>query len=208
MSRGPERHLVIFAKAPRLGAVKRRLAADIGVVAATAFYRRTLNAMVRRLGADPRWATWLVVTPDAAVPEMARRWPALRVIGQGGGDLGARMARPLAPAPIGLPPGPVAIIGSDIPAITRAHIARAFALLGRNDFVFGPARDGGYWLIGTRRRPRLPPGLLAGVRWSTAHALADSLATLPAGAWVAFLEELEDVDDGATYRRRRRQGGA
>jgi hypothetical protein len=101
----------------------------------------------------------------------------------------------------------VAIIGSDIPAITRAHIARAFALLGRNDFVFGPARDGGYWLIGARRRPRLPPGLLAGVRWSTAHALDDSLATLPAGARVAFLEELEDVDDGAAYRRRRRQGG-
>jgi glycosyltransferase A (GT-A) superfamily protein (DUF2064 family) len=117
------------------------------------------------------------------------------------------MARPLAPAPIGLPPGPVAIVGSDIPAIRPHHIAQAFAALGRHAYVFGPARDGGYWLIGARRRPRIPPGLLAGVRWSTGHALADSLATLPKGARVAYLEELEDVDDGAAYRRRRRQGG-
>lgn len=207
MSREPQRHLVIFAKRPRLGAVKRRLAADIGAVPATAFHRITLEAMVRRLGGDPRWTTWLAVTPDAAVPEMARRFPALRVIGQGGDDLGARMARPLAPAPIGLPPGPVAIVGSDIPAIRPHHIAQAFAALGRHAYVFGPARDGGYWLIGARRRPRIPPGLLAGVRWSTGHALADSLATLPKGARVAYLEELEDVDDGAAYRRRRRQGG-
>jgi hypothetical protein len=142
------------------------------------------------------------VTPDRAVPETARRFPHLPVIGQGGGDLGARMARPLRPPPAGLPPGPVAIVGSDIPAIRPHHVAQAFAALGRHDFVFGPARDGGYWLIGARRRPRLPPGLLAGVRWSTGFALADSLATLPPGASAAMLEVLEDVDDGDAYARR------
>ena len=58
--------------------------------------------------------------------------------------------------PLGLPPGPVVVIGSDIPGITARHIAEAFRLLGRHAFVFGPARDGGYWLVGARRRPAGP----------------------------------------------------
>jgi hypothetical protein len=195
------RHLVVFAKQPTLGAVKRRLAADVGAVAATAFHRRTLEALVRRLAGDPRWAARLATTPDAAVPAMMRRFPGLPVVPQGGGDLGARMERPLLPPPRGLPPGPAVIVGSDVPAIRRAHVARAFALLGRHDFVFGPAADGGYWLIGARRRPPVPPGLLAGVRWSTRHALDDSLAALPGGVSVGLLETLEDVDDGAALAR-------
>ena len=58
------------------------------------------------------------------------------------------------------------------------HIAAAFRLLGRHDLVFGPAEDGGFWLVGARRRPRLPP-LFGQVRWSSPHALADTLADLP-----------------------------
>jgi len=50
-----------------------------------------------------------------------------------------------------LPPGPVIIIGSDIPAIRAGHIAEAFKLIGRGDAVFGNATDGGYWLVGLRR---------------------------------------------------------
>jgi uncharacterized protein len=55
-----------------------------------------------------------------------------------------------------------------------------------------------------RRRPRLPPALFEKVRWSSAHALDDTLAGLPRGLSVAFLETLEDVDDGASYARWRR----
>lgn len=115
---------------------------------------------------------------------------------QGKGDLGARMSRVIAAAPT----GPVVLIGSDIPAIARSHIADAFRLLGRHDVVFGPAGDGGFWLVGARRRPRLP-SLFAEVRWSTRHALADTLASLPRGISVGFVASLEDVDDGAAYRR-------
>jgi glycosyltransferase A (GT-A) superfamily protein (DUF2064 family) len=87
------------------------------------------------------------------------------------------------------------IVGTDIPALGADQVARAFAELGRADWVFGPAEDGGYWLIGARRRPalRLP---FAGVRWSTRHALADTLANLR-GARPAFLEVLRDVDEAA-----------
>lgn len=188
-------HLVIFVKEPKLGQVKTRLARDIGAVTATHFYRRTMGRIVRRLARDPRWRTWLAIAPDKAV--FARRlWPAgPDRLKQGPGDLGQRMGRAFR----ALPPGPAVIVGSDIPDLQPRHIARAFRALGSADAVFGPAGDGGYWLVGLRRRPRIRD-LFADVRWSSAHALGDTLRNL-AGASVAFLETLDDVDDGATFRR-------
>ncbi len=188
-----DRHLVLFARQPRLGRVKTRLARDVGAVAAWAFHRRMVSEVTRTLR-DPRWRCWLAVTPDPAV--RAHPWPrGWAVIAQGGGDLGARMARPLDR----LPPGPVVVIGSDVPRITRAHIADAFRLLGDHDAVFGPAEDGGFWLVGIRRRPRVPPRLYAGVRWSRPDTLADALRGLD-GHRVGFVATLSDVDEGADLR--------
>ncbi len=179
------RHLVIFARAPRLGAGKRRLARDIGAAQAVRFQRTMLALTLRRLAGDPRWTTYIAVTPDRSRP-----WP-LKTIPQGTGGLGPRMAR----VARGLPPGPVVIVGCDIPDMTAGHIARAFHELGRCDAVFGPATDGGYWLVGLRRRPRfIDP--FAGVRWSTRHALGDTLANLNRRS-VALIETLSDVDEGA-----------
>ena len=193
-----DRHLVLFARAPMRGVVKTRLAADIGKDAALAFYRRTLHDVLWRLGRDPRWQTWLAVTPDS-VARHAALWPRvnrIRRIGQGQGDLGARMARPFRV----LPPGPVVIVGSDIPDLSPAHIEDAFGALGRNDMVFGPAADGGYWLVGARRTPMVPHGLVTNIRWSTGHALSDTLAGLPKPFRVAMLGELDDIDDGAAWK--------
>ncbi len=199
----------MFARAPRRGTVKRRLAAAIGDGPALRFYRSTLLDLLRRLGRDPRWTTWLALTPDRAAVG-SRRWPGRpRPIPQGGGDLGARMGRVLRPAPRscgrprapGLPPGAVVIVGSDIPGLGRGHVAAAFRALGAAPVVIGPAADGGYWLIGARRRPHPPAGLFRAVRWSTRHALADTLAGLPAGTRVARLDTLPDIDDGEDWRR-------
>jgi len=193
------RHLVLFARRPQLGAVKRRLAADIGAAAANGFYRRTLHDVAWRLGRDRRWKTWLAVTPDSAAG-MTSLWPVppgAAIIGQGAGDLGARMARPLHE----FPPGPVVIVGSDIPEVEAGDIAAAFHALGNNDLVFGPAADGGYWLVGARRRPVVPQNLFANVRWSSAHALTDTLANVPPKYRVAMVSERSDVDDGAAWRR-------
>jgi len=192
----PTNHLVVFAKAPRLGRVKSRLARDIGAVAAWAFYRRTLAILLGRLAGGGRWRACLAVTPDAAAAPSAG-WPAgWTVLPQGGGDLGARMDRVMRT----LPPGPVVIVGTDIPELGRRHVERAFAALGRHDAVFGPAADGGYWLVGLRRRPRVAR-LFGNVRWSSEHALADTLANLGPGRTAATLEILEDVDDGAVLAR-------
>jgi hypothetical protein len=191
--------LAVFVKAPEVGRVKSRLAAGIGAVEAARVYRAFVAALLRRLARDRRWRTTLWVAPDRAA-RPGRRWAVPAAVRpQGGGDLGRRMARPFRE----LPPGPVVLVGSDIPELGPAQVAAAFALLGRSDAVFGPARDGGYWLVGLRRRRRLP---FAGVRWSTAHALADTLANLGT-ARVALLAPLADIDDAADYdawRARRR----
>ena len=103
-----------------------------------------------------------------------------------------------------VPPGPLVIVGTDIPAIRAAHIAQAFRALGRHDAVFGPAADGGYWLVGLA--PRRPARPFAAVRWSTEHALADTLANF-AGRRVAMLRTLHDVDTAADLVRLRAQEG-
>lgn len=200
------RHLILFARLPRLGAAKSRLARDIGAVPAWRFAELTARSTIRRLGHDPRWRTWLCLTPDAATRDrgLARRWrlPAgVAVLPQGGGDLGARMARALDAAP----PGPRLLIGSDIPDVAPADIADAFARLGAAELVFGPAEDGGFWLVGARRAG-LTRGLFDGVRWSTPHALADTLANLPPRRGAALAARKRDVDDGAGYARAVRGG--
>jgi uncharacterized protein len=190
------RHLVLFVRAPRWGAGKRRLARDIGDAAALRFERAMLAVLLRRLGRDRRWQLRLAVTPDQA-RRRARLWPhQAPVTAQGDGDLGTRMRRALALCP----PGLAVLVGSDIPELAAHHIAGAFRLLGNHDLVFGPAADGGFWLVGARRSTRLPP-LFGPVRWSGPHALDDVLGNLPHRVSVGFAARLADVDDGASHRR-------
>lgn len=184
-----------------MGAVKTRLAAGIGAVPAWRFYARTTADLLREVGDDPRWRLWLAVAPDRFALE-GRFWPTVPDrLPQGPGDLGRRMNN----VACSLPPGPVVIIGSDIPDITRDHIAAAFDRLKRHDIVFGPARDGGYWLIGLRRGPappsRFTAPLLNGIRWSTEHALEDTLKSFGARPRIAWLETLEDIDSPEDYVR-------
>ena len=187
---------MILARRPRLGRVKTRLGADIGAVAALRFYRTTVDAVARRLAADGRWTTWLGVTPDAAVRDR-RGWPpGVGRLPQGAGDLGERMARCMA----GFGMEPVVLVGSDIPGIGRQHVAGAFEALRRSDLVFGPSGDGGYWLAGVARGARVGR-LFEGVRWSGPHALADTMANVRSGVRTALIEELDDIDDGAAFRR-------
>ena len=191
------RHLVVMAKPPLMGRAKSRLAADVGPARAASFCRLATGRLLARLGADPRWEARLCV--NARPGEGYACWPrAVPRMAQGGGDLGDRMRRALD----ALPPGPAVILGTDSPQVEPHDVADAFAALGRADAVFGPAEDGGYWLVGLARRCPAP-NLFAGVRWSTEHALADTARSLPGGFSVATLRTLTDVDDAAGLRRLR-----
>lgn len=189
--------LVIMLKEPRPGQVKTRLGREIGMVPAAWWYRHHCASLLRRLR-DPRWRIVLAVSPDRTTG--SRVWPAdLARQPQGPGDLGPRMLRGLQRPEGRAGKGPVCLIGSDIPAITRAHIARAFAALGDHDAVFGPTEDGGFWLVGARHPARLPRDTFKGARWSSEHALADGLAPL-AGLRVALVDRLRDVDTAADFK--------
>lgn len=200
-SAGPwRRRIVVMVRDPVAGAVKTRLARGIGTARATGVYRHTSTNVIERLHTDARWETWLAVTPDNAVETPF--WPtSIPRRAQGSGGLGERMQRVFTT----MPPGPVLIVGTDIPEINPERITNAFEALGTSDAVFGPAEDGGYWLIGLSRRQRIPD-MFANVRWSSPHTLTDTEANMHDLA-IAHIDILDDVDDAAAYARIGALGG-
>jgi rSAM/selenodomain-associated transferase 1 len=176
--------VIVFARAPRLGMVKRRLAREIGERKALRFHTGTLLRLLRGLLRERRFRTVLALTPDGASDKLpARAWR----IAQGRGDIGERMDT----ACRRFRKGNVAIIGSDIPDAGTADVRAAFRALGRHDAAFGPAVDGGFWLVAMG--PRRPARPFAHARWSTENALADTLRNFR-GFRVARLRTLRDVD--------------
>ena len=95
-----------------------------------------------------------------------------------------------------LPPGPVCLIGTDVPDISVADVRRAFRRLGDHDAVFGPAEDGGFWLVGLKRLPRVIDPYRGRVPWSRADTLERTLANLE-GARVGFIATHHDIDSAA-----------
>ncbi len=179
-----------MVKEPHAGRVKTRLGNDIGLTRAAWWFRHQSHDLIRRVSRDPRWQTILAVTPDTEGLS-SRIWPrSIPKWAQGRGDLGDRMGRIFRQAPR----GPVLIVGADIPNITPALIAKAFTALGNNDAVFGPAPDGGYWLIGLKRGVgAVPRNIFHNVRWSSEHALSDTRASL-GPMKTAMIDTLRDVD--------------
>ena len=188
--------LAVMAKAPRVGVGKQRLARDVGRTEAWRV-NRMLHAATLRAACDRRWRTLLCVTPDRAAREAIGVWPRGIVRNaQGGGDLGARLARALSPY------RGVAVIGTDCAGLSRAHIAAAFAALKRAPFALGATPDGGFWVLAARDG-RAAARAMARVRWSSPHAARDVLHNL-APARVAMLAMLRDVDVAADLAALRR----
>src|ERR1700722_17332463 len=100
--------VVVFARAPRLGTVKRRLARHIGDRAALRFHKSTLLRLSRDLLIERRFRVFLALTPDRAMDRLPIR---VTRIGQGRGDIGKRMDAACRRFRL----GNIAIIGSDIP---------------------------------------------------------------------------------------------
>lgn len=152
-----------------------------------------------RGGAPPRLACGhrnslrlvLAIDPPADIAGWGMLWPRdFERIPQSRGALGDRLRA----ATLGAPQGPVVVIGADAPGLRAGHLRAAFRALARSDAVFGPAEDGGYWLVGLARRRRAPR-LFEDVRWSSAHALEDTVRSLPADFKIARLQTLIDIDE-------------
>ena len=192
--------LLVFAKAPRPGEVKTRLARGLGRggapdhEAAAALYRRMGRLIVDNVAEAPAILTVCYDPPGAEAevrdwlgPAPRRYWP------QGEGDLGERMSRMFTHAFERT--ARVVVIGTDTPAVDAGTVARALAALDTADIVLGPSRDGGYYLMALRKAC---PTLFSEIQWSTGSVLAETMARAKAlGSRATFLEVESDVDTDA-----------
>jgi uncharacterized protein len=189
----PADAVLIFVRAPELGRVKTRLAAEIGAEAALRVYRRLAeHAVAQARALEPTASVRIHFTP-ADAGDAVRAWlgagPAY--LPQADDDLGGRMRAAFAEA-FAAGFRRVVIIGSDLPDVSAGLLRDAFARLDSSPVVLGPARDGGYYLLGMRE---MVGGVFDGVPWSTADVLARTMEILrAAGIEPALLPMLADVD--------------
>lgn len=175
--------IVIFARWPEPGRVKTRLARVYGNEGAAAIYRRLLehNIKAARTSGLP---VELCVTGAPVESFRSHFGDDIAFAEQGEGELGARLARVEPPA---------LVIGSDLPGLTPDLLRMAADALLSHEIVIGPARDGGYWLIGLRAAS---PWLFDDMAWSTPEVLTETLDRCAArGIAPAMLPELADVDE-------------
>lgn len=179
--------LLIFTRNPELGKCKTRLAATIGDQAALEIYKFLLNHTVSV-------TEKLDVTKQVHYSVKVREndiWNAnvYSKEQQKGIDLGVRMHHAFEN---GFKQGfeNIIIIGSDLFDITQIELEEAFDKLQQNDFVVGPAEDGGYYLLGMKK---LKSELFKNKEWGTATVLENSLSDL-SGESVFLLPEKNDID--------------
>jgi len=190
----PADAVLIFVRAPELGRVKTRLAAEIGAPAALRVYRRLAeHAVAEARALEPAVSVRVHFTP-ADAGDAVRAWlgEGPRYLPQADGDLGGRMRAAFAEA-FAAGFRRVVIIGSDLPDLSAALLREAFARLDAAPVVLGPARDGGYYLMGMRE---MVGAVFDDVPWSTAEVLARTMEILRDAAIVpAMLPMLADVDE-------------
>ncbi|MDQ3034379.1 MAG: TIGR04282 family arsenosugar biosynthesis glycosyltransferase [Myxococcota bacterium] len=187
--------IAVFARAPIPGRCKTRLAATIGAERAAALSAAFVVDTLRTVRAIDRLAPELHVADSPEHPffaAMCARFALPAPSLQREGELGARMCSALDRG------APSLIVGSDAPTIAPSILLEAIVALeeGGADLVLSPAADGGYVLIGSAGRA--PPAFLVspGARWSTAHALADTVrGARRAALRVALTSPAYDVDD-------------
>lgn len=194
--------VLVFAKAPEPGRVKTRIAAQIGagpaaVLAARLALRAIGTACAAAIGPVELWCA-----PDETHPffDTCRRRHEVTLRAQCGPDLGIRMAHALRAA---LERHPAAIlVGTDVPSMTPGDMRQAASLLkGGADAVFGPAEDGGYWLVGLRC---VVDEVFDGMPWGSDGVLAMTRARCTGLGWrIAEVATHWDVDRPADLVRLR-----
>lgn len=191
--------LIVFTRYPEPGKTKTRLIPCLGESGAADIQRRMTEFILARISDSKDKRPFSVEIRYEGGDEAAMRgWlgKGYRYLPQADGDLDQRMGNAFKHAfEEGM--SAVVIIGTDIPGITPRIVNEAFGALGRNDLVFGPAADGGYYLVGLHRAAyrRAMPELMTGIAWGTGDVLKQTLRiTTRIGLQEVLLDELQDVD--------------
>ena len=184
-----------------LGKVKTRIAATVGENVALEIYTQLLDH-THRVAIEVKVDKFLFYSDF--IPEQKEAYPGYHYMLQEGEDLGERMCNAFASL-FARGYSNVVIIGTDCPDLEASDLNTAFLALSRNDMVIGPAKDGGYYLLGMRR---FHPELFRGIHWSTERVLELTLdAADEARLDYEFLRLHSDVDTFADWEdfNRRRQ---
>ena len=191
--------LIIFTRYPEPGTTKTRLIPCLGPEGAADLQRQmTARVLSQARALRDRRRLDLEVRHEGGTDLLMRTWlgDGVDYVDQGEGDLGQRMDRTLRDA---LQQGAVAavLIGSDIPGITSALLAKAFAKLEAGKVVLGPATDGGYYLIGLTAldMAAVSAAIFADMPWGTSLVLQETCRRLVRlGLSYILLDPLTDID--------------
>ncbi|MDP2600371.1 MAG: TIGR04282 family arsenosugar biosynthesis glycosyltransferase [Deltaproteobacteria bacterium] len=185
--------LLMFAKYPEAGRVKSRLAATIGAANAASAYKTMVEIVVKKTRpCNGEFAQVLYYDPPE-LREKFQSWLQMILLEpQSGGDLGERMKQAFTQ---NLAETKQAVlIGTDCIDVDRSLIWKAFQNLDTADLVLGPAKDGGYYLIGCRQ---VYPEIFTGIDWGTERVFSQTLRVAEKlKLRVSCLPELEDIDTG------------
>jgi len=182
--------LLIFVKNTELGKVKTRLAKSIGDKKALYIYKALLHhtsSVASKVGVIRRvyYTNFIASNDEFESPKFEKR---LQILG----DLGGKMYAGIKEA-FGERAEKVIVIGSDCYEINETIIEEAFDSLSKHDYVLGPANDGGYYLIGMKKRNK---AVFENMTWSTENVLLDTLLTIKKQNKTYFLlPTLTDVDE-------------
>ncbi|MGB7932077.1 MAG: TIGR04282 family arsenosugar biosynthesis glycosyltransferase [Gammaproteobacteria bacterium] len=196
----PTSRLLVFTRAPRTGQVKTRLIPQLGPQGAADFHARLIHhclQIVTRAGLCPV-ELWCAPSCHDPFFQDCRERYGVELYDQAQGELGERMHKALGSA---LARAESAVlVGTDIPSIEAADLDTAFQSLQQGkDAVVGPARDGGYYLIGLKQPNRW---LFEGISWGTSTVFQETLSRLQQLEmdWLS-LREHADVDTPDDYQR-------
>ena len=189
--------LVIFAKIPDLGIAKSRIAATHGKKTAADIYNKLLKISSQTFSSFDHHISFT----GNNTPDILRNiYPnATSFIKQKGKDLGRRLFHTFS---FLFKSGykNVCALGVDCPYITSYHIHQAYAFLNQeNDVVIGPAKDGGYYLIGCNKKGSL---VFNATMWSTKHLFAETIDLIKQNNLNHFImETLSDIDYYKDYEQ-------
>ena len=196
----PPQRLLVFARLPERGAVKTRLAAEIGDDRALAVYSAMLRDALASIGeskddteVEVMWAPTEAADGDALSKAFGPRSLAM----QTGETFGDRLSMAFSERFFFHRTDRIIAVGVDDPTIPRPLIDTAFALLESCDWVVGPAQDGGYYLIGCRG-PAFDNDAFQDIAWGTASVFPATIAKIR--TWqrnLAILPMRSDIDTAA-----------
>lgn len=184
----------ILTRYPEPGKTKTRLIPCLGAAGAANLQRRMTEHMVQELSHGPEWQTLLCV--DGAPDEEFRRWLGpVDTIQQAEGALGERIQETFREA-FRRGATKALTVGIDCPSIDQELCREAFDLMESCDVVFGPATDGGYYLIGMNAGVmEKAVSLFGDLPWGQEGVLSESLKRLKAsGLSKGLLAERHDID--------------